>query len=122
MLLALVPPGHRETHNNPRVWLIPAATLVAVGVNTAAAIVGAQAEQDRAPTLVDPAEYAFGIWGLIFLANLVFAAYQALPGQRRHPVLDRAAAPYIAGQVFATTFAVAALIDSVPLGQASTVL
>src|SRR3546814_8772180 len=50
------------------------------------------------------------------------AAYQALPGQRRDPIFDRAAAPYIAGQVFATAFAVASLIDSVPLGQASTIL
>ena len=111
-----------ERRPHPRVWLIPAVTVVAVALNTAATVFASQADQAGAPTLVDPADYAFSIWGVIFLANLVFAAYQALPGQREDGVLHRAAAPYILGQLFAGLFAVAVLIDSPPIGQLSTVL
>jgi len=121
MLMALIPQERPRTKRHARVWLVPLATLVAVGVNVFAAVEGAQAEQDRAPTLVDPADYAFSIWGLIFLANVVFAVYQAMPQQRGDAVLDRVAAPYVLGQVFATLFAVATLVDSHVLGQASTV-
>ncbi len=107
---------------HPRVWLIPVVTVIAIALNAASTVFASQEDQAGDPTLVDPAGYAFSIWGVIFLANLVFAAYQALPGQREDRVLHRAAAPYIVGQVFAGLFAVAVLVDSPPLGQASTVL
>jgi len=122
LAMALIPQESHEPSRNPRVWLIPLVTVLAVGINTAAAVVGAQAEQGSTPTLVDPAGYAFSIWGLIFLANLVFAGYQALPSQREDKLLDRVAAPYVAGQVFAALFAVAALIEITALAQATTLL
>lgn len=122
LAMALIPQESPEPSRHPRVWLIPLVTVIAVGLNAAAAILGAQAEQDGTPTLLDPAGYAFSIWGLIFVANLVFAGYQALPSQRRDPLLDRVATPYIAGQVFAALFAVAALMDVNALAQATTLL
>ena len=36
-------------------------------------------------TLLNPAPYAFSIWGLIYLALLGFGIYQALPSQRENP-------------------------------------
>ena len=36
-----------------------------------------------------PAGYAFSIWGLIYLGLIVFAVYQALPGQRKNKYLAR---------------------------------
>lgn len=40
-------------------------------------------------TLVVPADYAFAIWGPIFLLCLAYAAYQALPANRESPLLRR---------------------------------
>lgn len=36
-------------------------------------------------TLLNPAPYAFSIWGLIYLALLGFGIYQVLPSQRENP-------------------------------------
>ena len=40
-------------------------------------------------TLVVPAGYAFSIWGLIFFLCLAYAAYGALPANRKSPLLRR---------------------------------
>nr|WP_202804222.1 tryptophan-rich sensory protein [Pleurocapsa sp. PCC 7319] len=37
--------------------------------------------------LITPANYAFAIWGVIYLGLISFAIYQALPSQRLNPVL-----------------------------------
>lgn len=42
------------------------------------------------PTLFTPAGYVFGIWGLIYLALLFFATFQALDAQRDNPRLRAA--------------------------------
>lgn len=39
--------------------------------------------------LIVPANYAFAIWGLIYLGLFTFGVYQALPAQRQSPILDR---------------------------------
>ena len=39
--------------------------------------------------LITPANYAFVIWGLIYLGLISFAVYQALPSQRHNPLLQR---------------------------------
>ncbi|NCG32392.1 MAG: tryptophan-rich sensory protein, partial [Proteobacteria bacterium] len=44
---------------------------------------------NRYPSAFLPADYVFGIWGLIYLALLGFTIYQALPAQRTNPVLRR---------------------------------
>lgn len=41
----------------------------------------------RFPTLVTPAPYAFGIWGLIYAGLLAFVAFQAFPTARDNPRL-----------------------------------
>src|SRR5918997_2547335 len=47
-------------------------------------------------SLVVPADYAFSIWGLIFLLCLAYAVYQALPANRESPLLRRVG-PFSAG-------------------------
>jgi benzodiazapine receptor len=44
---------------------------------------------DRFQVYFVPAGYVFSIWGLIYLALIGFAVYQALPGQRENPRLRR---------------------------------
>ncbi len=44
---------------------------------------------DRFDTFFVPAGYVFSIWGLIYLALIGFAVYQALPSQRENPRLRR---------------------------------
>jgi hypothetical protein len=41
-----------------------------------------------------PAGYTFGIWSLIYLGLLVYAVYQALPGQRDNPALRAIELPF----------------------------
>lgn len=42
---------------------------------------------DSFPVRFTPAGYVFSIWGLIYLGLLIYAIYQALPGQRANPRL-----------------------------------
>jgi hypothetical protein len=42
---------------------------------------------DSYPTLVTPAGYVFAIWGVIYLALIGYAIYQALPAQASNPHL-----------------------------------
>ena len=44
---------------------------------------------DRFDVYFVPAGYVFSIWGLIYLALIGYAVYQALPGQREDPYLHR---------------------------------
>jgi benzodiazapine receptor len=44
---------------------------------------------DRFQVYFVPAGYVFSIWGLIYLALVAFAVYQALPAQRENPRLRR---------------------------------
>jgi benzodiazapine receptor len=44
---------------------------------------------DRFDVYFVPAGYVFSIWGLIYLALIAFAVYQALPAQRENPHLRR---------------------------------
>ena len=46
---------------------------------------------DRYPTLLVAAGYAFSIWGLIFLLDLVYAAWQATGRRRDDALLGRIA-------------------------------
>ena len=39
--------------------------------------------------LITPANYAFAIWGVIYLGLISFAIYQVLPAQRHSPLLQR---------------------------------
>jgi hypothetical protein len=55
----------------------------------AGAIVPIGAIAKETPSLVIPADYAFAIWGPIFLLCLAYATYQALPANRDNPLLRR---------------------------------
>ena len=55
----------------------------------AGAIVPIGAIAGETPSLVIPADYAFAIWGPIFLLCLAYATYQALPANRNDPLLRR---------------------------------
>jgi hypothetical protein len=55
----------------------------------AGAIVPIAAIAKETPSLVGPADYAFAIWGPIFLLCLAYAAYQALPTNRANSLLRR---------------------------------
>jgi hypothetical protein len=44
---------------------------------------------DRFEVLVIPAGYVFAIWGLIYLGQLAFTVFQALPSRRDDPLLRR---------------------------------
>src|SRR5919199_6186904 len=39
--------------------------------------------------LITPANYAFAIWGVIYLGLITFGVYQVLPAQRQNPSLRR---------------------------------
>lgn len=43
----------------------------------------------RYPSLFTPAGFTFSIWGVIYLALLLFVFWQALPAQRNNAVLER---------------------------------
>lgn len=45
------------------------------------------AVSDLYPTLITPAGYVFGIWGIIYTLLLIFLIYQVLPKQRDKPFL-----------------------------------
>ena len=55
----------------------------------AGAIVPIGAIAKETPSLVIPTDYAFAIWGPIFLLCLAYAVYQALPANRNNPLLRR---------------------------------
>ena len=67
---------------------------------------GAISDANRSP--VTPAGYAFSIWGLIYLACLALATYQALPGQRHREVHRRTgwwlAAAFLSSTVWVPIF------------------
>ena len=43
---------------------------------------------DNFPTLFTPDSFTFAIWGVIYLALTLFVIYQALPAQRKNPVVS----------------------------------
>jgi len=60
----------------------------------------------RYTTPLTPADYAFSIWGLIFLGLLVYAGWQLLPAQRANPLPDAVAKPLTVANVATATWVV----------------
>lgn len=79
-------------------WLTALAIVGAIAVN-AYSVMHPFAGQTQAvvsakyPTLLTPAGPAFSIWGVIFLALLLYAGWQLLPGQRQLSLPDALAKP-----------------------------
>ncbi|MDJ0742409.1 MAG: tryptophan-rich sensory protein [Xenococcaceae cyanobacterium MO_167.B27] len=70
------------------------AIIAAFGINVLANLnppkgmtIGDISNQLFGDVLITPANYAFAIWGLIYLGLISFAIYQALPSQRYNPTL-----------------------------------
>ncbi|MBO1438310.1 TspO/MBR family protein [Meiothermus sp. CFH 77666] len=73
-------------------WLVVLAILATIAVNALANILPIAGRQtgeisDSFPSFFTPAGYVFAIWGVIYLALLAYAVYQALPAQRDNPRL-----------------------------------
>src|SRR3712207_1694400 len=79
--------------------LVGALFQVVLTTAAGAAIQGVVEEGPR--SLVEPAPYAFAIWGLIFALSLAYAAYQALPSNRDSQLLRRVG-PFTAAAFFCT--------------------
>jgi translocator protein len=67
------------------------ATIVGNALSVTLPLGVATTEQiaNRYPIYFLPANFTFGVWGVIYLALGVFTVYQALPSQRENPVLRR---------------------------------
>lgn len=93
-----------------------AVVLVAAVLNVGATwLLGATPERMQAlapPLPIDPAPWAFGIWGLIYAGLLAFGVYQALPSQAANPRLRAVAAPFVVNTLFALTWALGARMAS----------
>ncbi|MCS7067969.1 MAG: tryptophan-rich sensory protein [Meiothermus sp.] len=68
------------------------AVIATIAVNALANILPIAGRQtgevsDRFASFLTPAGYVFAIWGVIYLALLAYAVYQALPAQRDNPRL-----------------------------------
>ncbi len=75
-----------------RQLIVVAAYVVTVVVNGLAVALPLNGQStaeisDRYLTLVTPAGYVFAVWSVIYLLQLVFSVYQALPSQRSNPSL-----------------------------------
>jgi hypothetical protein len=57
--------------------------------------IGAIANTLFGGVLVTPANYAFAIWGVIYLGLIAFGIYQLLPGQAANPRLQKVRSPII---------------------------
>lgn len=79
-----------------RSWVTLAAILGTLAVNTWSNLypinglnIGAIANTIFTQVQILPANYAFSIWGLIYLGLIGYGIYQLLPEQRQNPVLRR---------------------------------
>lgn len=63
--------------------------VAAVGGGFIVGVSGDYGDAAAGPSLVVPANYAFGIWAPIYAGLFSHAVYQALPARRRDPVLRR---------------------------------
>lgn len=73
------------------------ATIVVNGLANALPINGQGTGEisDKFEVFFVPAGYVFSIWGLIYLALIAYAVYQALPGQRENAKLAAIAIPFM---------------------------
>ena len=127
MLAYELPPDHYATPNRSAMgrawrWLTALAILGNIYLNYysnthpfAGQTMGVVSA--KYPTLLTPAGYAFSIWGLIFLALIVYAVWQLLPGQREISLPDAIAKPLtlasIATGVWVVLFAYELILPSV---------
>jgi benzodiazapine receptor len=88
---------NRDTIRQILVIVSVIATIVVNGLATTLPINGQTTAEisDRFDVFFVPAGYVFSIWGLIYLALVAYAIYQALPAQAHNPDLRRTAYPFV---------------------------
>lgn len=102
---------HRSEQNSPFTVILQIATIVSIvaaivinalsnafplrGLN-----IGAISNTILGGVLITPANYAFAIWGVIYIGLIAFGIYQALPAQRHNPHLLKLRAPIVWASVF----------------------
>lgn len=81
-------------------------TVIVNGLANALPINGITTEEisDSFDVFFVPAGYVFAIWGLIYLALIVYATYQALPAQRENPRLRRTGWVFVVSSLANTTW------------------
>lgn len=109
-----------KTDRRPWRWVALAATLANLGFDAVAervAIGEGSIQQivQRHSALFTPADYAFAIWGLIYLATLVQVVHQLLPSQRKVDVHDAVAKWLTAANVLAMAWIVVFRHDLITL-------
>jgi hypothetical protein len=77
-----------------RQWLVIVTLVIMIAVNTLAEVLPLNGQttkeiSDSFKVIFVPAAYVFSIWGLIYLTQLAFTVYQALPKQRENPILRK---------------------------------
>ncbi len=79
-----------------RQWVTVVAVLMAIAINAISNIyppagknTGEVSNTTLGGVLITPAGYAFAIWGLIYIALIVYSIYQALPVNRDNPTLAK---------------------------------
>jgi len=92
--------SNSRTSDITRQVLVLLATLVTIAFNSIsqALPIGGRTSADvsnQYTTFFTPANYAFAIWGVIYLLLLAFSIYQALPSQRQNPAMRRIGWLYI---------------------------
>ncbi|MBF2063925.1 MAG: tryptophan-rich sensory protein [Calothrix sp. C42_A2020_038] len=91
----------QQSSNTSQGFILPLATLVAIiaafAVNVWSNLfplgglsIGEISNTFFKDVLIIPANYAFAIWGLIYLGLFTFGIYQILPSQRNNPYLRKA--------------------------------
>jgi hypothetical protein len=92
-----------------KVWQVAVivAILAAIVVNVVSNLfplsgqnIGQISNTILAPVLVTPANYAFAIWGLIYVGLIAFGVYQASPAQRDNPRLAKVRTPIVWASFF----------------------
>lgn len=100
-----------SNRNSPSAKVLQAGTIVAIVaaivVNALSNIfpisglnVGQIANTILKGVLITPANYAFAIWGVIYLGLIAFGIYQALPSQRYNSRLKKNRIPIIVASLF----------------------
>lgn len=71
----------------PRSVALAAAAVFMLGANTISGIEVVAVANASLPTPIDPAGYAFAIWGAIFMLGVVSSGYQSLSRNRSRPLM-----------------------------------
>jgi hypothetical protein len=108
---------HVATPDRIRAGAVALSAIFMVGSNAVNAMdVAAMAGPPR-PGVIDPATWAFAIWGLIFLLALVSAGYQLLPRNLDRPLPRAIGWPLAAAFLLTGSWPIAVVADQLNVAQ-----